>query len=258
MLTRKQRRESDIFKSFRFFAGDAVPDGRVTHTGTFDQSAPDGAPDFLIAGADRVLGIELRELFKVEGSPGSEQAEEGYMDDLLQMAQEFTELRSAARPRVSVLSYGETPSDRPKRRDLARTLSDLVIRNMPKDKDHADICSLELHAAGVRSVERVMIHRDDRLYRSGIWNAPQAGAVLSNCADLFQRAIDTKAGKHEAYRKHCSECWLVLVADTVRPSASIQPAPDDLAHVYHSPFARTYFLDYGMGRLHRLTTVTSD
>jgi hypothetical protein len=78
--------------------------------------------------------------------------------------------------------------------------------------------------------------------------------VLSDCTDLLQRTIDAKAGKYKTYRKHCSECWLVLVADSSKPSATIHPDERSLAHEYRSPFERTYFPDYGMGRLHTLRT----
>jgi len=251
--------ESAHFKSFRFFAGESVPEGAVTHVGTFGERAPDGAPDFLIGSTERILGIELRELLKQDDpAEHSERAEEECIDDLLKISQELAELRGMPRARVSLMVDHGVPRKRAERLALGHKLAGLVSKHMPGDGGHADLDWNLMRAEGIHCVSRIMIHRDDRLHRSGIWVAPQAGRVLADCAELLQKAIDSKARKYPTYRKYCHECWLVLVADSFRPSATIHPSERSLAHRYNSPFERTYFLDYGLGKLHLLSTDHSD
>jgi hypothetical protein len=78
--------------------------------------------------------------------------------------------------------------------------------------------------------------------------------VLADCIDLLQSAIDDKAPKLQGYLEHCDECWLLLVADSMKPSATIHPGAETLARTFISPFDRTFFLNFGMGTVSPLKT----
>lgn len=67
--------------------------------------------------------------------------------------------------------------------------------------------------------------------------------------------ISKKANLLSTYLNACDECWLLLVADGLRPSGKFDFGQHFCAHVFVSPFARTYVLDFGKGKLRPLTTV---
>jgi hypothetical protein len=127
---------------------------------------------------------------------------------------------------------------------------------MPEDRRNVRLEHKQLRGRNLSGIDTVFIHRYDEFAATARWVAPRAGSVLADCVDLLQSAIDDKAPKFHGYREHCDECWLLLVADSSKPSASIHPSDKSLAHSYVSPFDRTYFLDFGMGTVHQLKTAT--
>ena len=84
-----------------------------------------------------------------------------------------------------------------------------------------------------------------------------AGLVVTDFVELFQQAIDAKAGGFPKYLDRCDECWLLLVGDPRRSSGGMLPTQGTLSHVYRSPFARIYFFDWAAGSLHPLRTSTT-
>jgi hypothetical protein len=253
----EKKTESIHFKSFRRLAGGIVPDAPVVHTGSFGERAPDGAPDFLIRLPQRVLGIEHREVMKPQRSTRQvERAFEQNCDEILRMGREQAELRGLPPVRVSVFFGSTVPGARQERLALARALVDVVHDYMPEDKQNVRLDYEHFQGRDLHGIDTVHINRYDDFPSAGHWIAPRAAWVMSECTDLLQRAIAEKAPKYDRYRRHCDECWLLLVADSTKPSASIHPSDESLAHKYVSPFDRTFFLDAGMGTLHQLKTTT--
>jgi hypothetical protein len=125
--------ESAHFKLFRRLAGDAVPDGPVTHSGTCGARAPEGAPDFLIQAHRYTVGIEHRELLLPNKRAQRARAREGNIAKVLEMAQEFAELRGTNIARVSVWFGRQVPVTPADRRELARMMANLVHDRMPAD-----------------------------------------------------------------------------------------------------------------------------
>jgi len=259
-LPTEKKTESFHFKSFRWLAPSVVvvPDGPVKHSDTFGERAPDGAPDFLISTPGHVLGIEHREVLKPHKTDGPpERAYERYQDEILSMGQELAELRGPPRADVTVLFGTTVPTTRAKRLALARALEQLVRDRMPEDRGHVRLEYGDFRGHPINSVDSVHIHREERLTRSGRWVAPRAGFVWRDCVPLLQSAIDDKAAKYNSYLKYCDECWLLIVADSFKPSAKIHADDKALAHAFTSPFAKTFFLDFGLGELHQLKTGSS-
>src|SRR5260370_36795549 len=95
---------------------------------------------------------------------------------------------------------------------------------------------------GVNSVDAVYIHRDARVDGAARWVVSRARWVWPDAVPLIQEAIDDKAAKYEGYLEHCDECWLLVVADSRKGSASMHV--DELNHCFSSPFAQTFFLDF--------------
>ena len=112
-------------------------------------------------------------------------------------------------------------------------------------------------SAAPARIDTVFLLRDDRLTRSVHWVAVRAGFIWRDCIPLLQSAIDYKAAKYSGYLNYCDECWLLIVADSAKPSASVHADEKTLAHVFTSRFAKTFFLDFGMSTLHPLKTRSS-
>lgn len=250
-----KRTESAHFKSFRHFAGESVPDGPVAHADANGEVAPHGAPDFLIAAPRRTIGIEHREVLKPRKAGERQRAHEQDADQVLRMAQELAELRALPIAHVTVLFARDDPIPKRDRLPIARALVEVVHARLPEDRAHVGVDCADLGGRELRSIERLHIHRDDGHKGRRRWVASRAGRVVANCVQLIQDAIDDKASKYSGYQEHCDECWLLLVADSFKPSATIHPDEQSLAHEYRSPFERTYFLDDGMGQLHVLRTL---
>lgn len=250
-MPRDKSIESQHFKFFRL--KEAIPDGPVTHSGAFDERAPDGAPDFLIHSSGHALGIEHREVL-VPQSPTKtpERAQEAYEDDILAMAKELTELRGTTVSHVSV-SFGRgLPSKRQQRLALAREISALVHDYLPANDRYVALDYNHFLPRKIHCLQRVSIYRNDVLTAPAHWAALRAAWVMSDCVDLLQQAIDDKANNYDKYRTHCDECWLLLVADTRKPSGTVHPDDRSTSHEYRSPFERTYLLDVFRGALHLL------
>ena len=239
------------FKLFRLKA--VIPDGAVTHAGAFGEKMSDGAPDFIVHASGHRLGIEHREVL-VPQSPTqtSERAQEAHEDDILAMAKELTELRGTPVSRVSV-SFGRgLPLKRQQRLALAREISALVHDYLPANDRYVALDYNHFFPRKIHGLQRVSIYRNDALTAAAHWTALRAAWVMSDCVDLLQQAIDDKANNYDKYRTHCDECWLLLVADTRKPSGTVHPDDRSTSHEYRSPFERTYLLDVFRGALHLL------
>jgi hypothetical protein len=110
---------------------------------------------------------------------------------------------------------------------------------------------LEMMPGQPREVDLILINRV-HCRPPGRWDFGNARIVERFATDIVQRAIDEKAKKLDAYLKCCSECWLLVVADSFRDSGSFD-FDDFGGKSFSSPFSRTYLLDFGRGRLHRLS-----
>jgi hypothetical protein len=88
----------------------------------------------------------------------------------------------------------------------------------------------------------------------GRWWSLKFEPIATDAARVVYERIAKKSEKLTSYLERCSECWLLLVADSFRASGKL--AFDNIchSHVFMSPFARTYVLDFGKGRLYNLRT----
>jgi len=78
------------------------------------------------------------------------------------------------------------------------------------------------------------------------------GSVETDAIRLIEKAIEGKAVKFDSYLSNCDECWLLIVAPSLKPSGMIHPDKRSLSQIYASPFSRIYILDFGRGIVTRL------
>jgi hypothetical protein len=91
----------------------------------------------------------------------------------------------------------------------------LVSRHLPTLDGHVNIAHPDPRWKQLpRHIAVIFISRPQWLDES-TWNYSRGGAVphLRHCLDRLQTIVSEKEPKIEAYRKHCTDLWLLIVAD---------------------------------------------
>src|ERR1700682_3161765 len=133
---------------------------------------------------------------------------------------------------------------------IASAVVQVVADNMPAD---GNSLQLEGKKSQPSEVDLILVNRW-HCEKPGRWVWLESRATEKDVIGLIQEAINAKALKLSAYMKSCKECWLLLVADSFRASGKLGFDESCQLHTFNSPFARTYVLDFGTGKLHRLQT----
>jgi hypothetical protein len=228
--------ECEYFRSFRYFEPD-IQSGSVTH---------DDTPDFRAEVGDRVVGIEISRLFKPTGRQDVESTQDRILDEVCRMAQE----QGLPIAHVTLFFNLQRTLDGAARSRIAHGAVRVIAEQMPAEGESVELESVR---GQPREVDLITVNRV-HCHWPGRWTWLEAGTIEREPARLVQEAIDRKARKLPSYLELCSECWLVLVADSFRVSGKLAFDESSQAQVFSSPFARTYLLDFGRGRLHRLRT----
>lgn len=257
-MASKQFTEAWHFEMFRHHVDD-LPIGDVIHVETDPSKHPDGAPDFLVRAVTNCVGIELTRLYKpTNPDMPIQQAIEADIDEVIRLAQSEYQSGTAPPLHVSLFFTRQREIDRSKRLEIATDLVTIVCNNVPEPGCRI---ILEERDCELRSIidfiDRIHIDRN-QYQRRHHWHSVQAAWVWKDCIDAIQQAISRKALKLPTYLTHCDECWLLVVADSLRPSGAIYLDDVSRQYLYESPFARTYFVDTGLGRVDRLSTRNVD
>jgi hypothetical protein len=134
---------------------------------------------------------------------------------------------------------------------IADAIVRLVAANIPSD---GRPCFLEHRPGQPPEVDLIQIYPPYQP-EQGRWRADFAFSKIErNTFAIVQEAIRKKAALLRAYLKACDECWLLLVADSFKASGNLDFSEDSQMQTFSSPFTRTYALDWGRSRLHRLET----
>ena len=242
--------ECVYFKSFRHLETD-VQKGVVKHC---------DKPDFRVTLGNCVIGVEVTCLFKRregkdakrDGKP-VQQAVESTRDRILEAACEKAQKLGLPSAHVILFFSLQDPLSSAARERIADSVVDVIARHMP---DEGGSIELEMRPGQPSEVDLITVKR---VHSHAHWEWLEAHAIERNVIDRVQAAITKKSEllesyleRLETYRKPYTECWLLLVADSSRSSGNL--AFDDPSHTFTSPFARTYFLDFGRGKLYPLKT----
>jgi hypothetical protein len=157
---------------------------------------------------------------------------------------------------VAVHFNENVPISKSDRRAITEGLVGLVSTNMP-DVDGSAVLELwrEPHNP-LRWVRIVRLYRPEVLTMHH-WANPDSGWVQFDFVDELQAAIDSKNARFDAYRFHCDECWLLIVASGSRPSGLFEPSEATLAQTYQSKFAKTVFMEAFSGSVRELKTTSA-
>ncbi len=228
--------EEAFFHSFQYFERDA----------RFGTTRKSERPDFLITAEDKVIGVEVTALYTRD----REVAAEHTKDEITSLSQ--AEATKLGLPLANVMLFFSTsrPLVSKKRKDVAAKVASTVGLYMP---DSGDQVSLEMKPGQPSEVDLIMIDRSSDLHGQK-WRWMEASIVMKDTHSLLQAAIDKKSAKLSEYLENCDECWLLAGVNSFRPSGKIRPENLE-RHAFFSQFHRTYFLDYGRGKLTRLNTI---
>jgi hypothetical protein len=207
-------------------------------------------PDFRIRAGNKIIGVEVRRLFKSADGPAIESTQESIFDEACHQAE-----RLNFPPAAVILFFNLR---RPLHVEDRRRITDAVVRvvaeNMPADGDSVQ---LEHRPGQPSEVDLILIDRECRR-EVGRWRADFEFSVIErDVTEIVQRAITEKAVRLPTYLKACDECWLLLVADSFKASGNLKFGEAGQKHTFLSPFTRTYALDFGRGCLHHLETASA-
>jgi hypothetical protein len=227
--------ECEYFSSFRYFEPE-IQSGSITHS---------ESPDFRVNVTDRVIGVEVTQLFKPRSGRDIESAQERILEEACQRAEE----QRLPPANVSLFFCLRRPLDTAARSRIANAVVRVVAEQMPRDGESVE---LERAPGQPREVDLILINRV-HCRAPGRWQLGlEFGADERDAANVIQERIATKAKRISSYLEFCNECWLLLVADSFRTSGRLAFDDSCQSHGFISQFARTYVLDFGKPRLYRL------
>jgi hypothetical protein len=241
---RHKERERQHLHTFRYLCSD-FPTGNLQDYET---------PDFLVVTTtQQKLGIELTQVFKVDGGTKSpQQAIEATKAEITVAERMYSECLNSPPANVSLYFCLQGPLGAKPRREIARRVAQVVQDNMPPEGESVQLdCAIGGLTGLPIAVDAISINRVYPV-RSHRWTWPEMGVEETNAIALFEGAIKKKAKKLDDCLQHCDECWLLIVAPSFEPSGMIHPDEHSLSHTYASPFSRTYFLNFGRGSLFKL------
>jgi hypothetical protein len=97
----------------------------------------------------------------------------------------------------------------------------------------------------LQGIWRIHVLRSKLSLDAHCWNRSPGGVCVGPIqVDSLQEAISGKDKHHDEYRRHCTECWLLIVVDPCDPAkaADIRLGSAAATHKYRANFNRVYFL----------------
>lgn len=241
----KKEREKNEFNRFVFLLPD-FPQGEIRH---------EDGPDFRVHTPNKVIGIEHCRVYKPSGNGGFfEQAIDSQVDDVIGTARKYAELEGVPPARVDVVFNYEQTRDKSARKNIARSIVEIVRANMPENGQ------VSLARGDLNLPDEAGVIANIYISRSSIdvqhnWFPLRVHTCAAGDISLIQIAIDEKRKKFSDYMEKCNECWLLMVANIfTKPSTTIDISRGALTHHFLSPFARIYYLDCVNNELQRLQT----
>lgn len=243
MAAPKKHVEAWRLERFKTFVAD-FPDGRIEST---------EEPDFLVHGANRVVGIELTDLHR-ETPRGQvpEQAREAMRHRVVARAQELYAKRDLPPVLATFLLDDRILIKKTEVEGLAKEYADLVADNVPAanagtelPQDYDDYLTMP------SLVHKLMVRRFDVVTRS-MFTCPGATWVPTLGFKDIERTLASKEPKVSAYRRRCDEVWLVINADMESMATWFEIESSILEHAFHTAFDRVFLVEHFRGKAHEL------
>lgn len=214
------------------------------------------APDFEIQIEDKVVGVEVTELYhEPQAGQAPLQAIASICREIVERSERLFSNSNGISLKVSVAFSPRAPLQKIRRDSAARLLHELVDQTLEQpgpDVEWRPRISRDLRFAELFS--RVHIYRQPKEYPPH-WLVITAGWVAPITAELVQSRIDEKANLVASYMKTHIEVWLVVGVRGDTPAQFFDFNTQALEVSLKSPFSRTYFVDAFLGRAVRLRTL---
>lgn len=234
-LTSNRKKQRERFLLERFFDASKL-DAQIVEERE--------APDFIVETSGVQVGVEVTEFFISHGAhANSAQAQEAISSRIAARAQHL--YQSAGGPPAHVtVCFGSGQNLQALHRDQTAYILCECIRSLNlslwqsvdlRREELKDLLPDEIsfvHALGVPGYD--MAH----------WGVARAGWAAPLTPLQLQERIDAKAKRLPKYEDAITENWLLIVADTTKPSSLVRAGPSLNSHAILSPFARTYFYGY--------------
>jgi hypothetical protein len=208
-------------------------------SGTVVQSE---GPDFLIQGRQSTIGIEHTQMFQPGPTDGgSLQAQEKLRLKLLEHTQD--RYSSAGGPALSafVIFFPNKKISSKYLNNVAYNLAEVILREAIR-QEHARFlqlspitCDLPHPIAGVNILIRPGSNRSSFSPLEMGWiPAISSSDILSRIADKETKIIQ--------YEKKCDEIWLLIVANEIAVSSTVDLSQEAIQYSYSTNFDRLFFL----------------
>ena len=148
--------------------------------------------------------------------------------------------------------------DIPLRKSALERLTEILLaiaeQNLPP---LGGTCTVERDPSNLRvipkQITRINIYRPEPLTES-LWETVDCGYVPTADPSHLQRILTKKEARVHAYRQHCDEVWLLLVADATRLSTWFMPSSGLSEHQFDSSFDCVYLFVRDRDPMRLLTT----
>jgi len=202
------------------------------------------APDFIVRFEGRLIGVEITELFISHDTNRSVlQARESISARIVLRAQQLYQA-SGAPPAYVRVCFGPGYDLRDLDRDrTAKALVSLIQGFSLTEGQSVDWRPEELD--GPLSYEVSFVRAlGVPSFAMAHWIVPRAGWVAPLTVVALQSRVDEKATRLLKYQDAVAVNWLVVVADSTKPSQMIEAKPDFDPRSISSSFSRTFFYRY--------------
>ena len=210
-------------------------------------------PDFLVRSEQRVVGIELTDLHH-DVLPGQvpQQASEAMRHRVVERAQQIYSSGGHPPVRASFYLDDRVHIKKPEVENLAKSLAQLVIGNIPSPNSSSEVPSDWDDNREIPSVlYKLSVHRLDVVTKTS-FIAPGATWVGTISRNDIERALASKDPKHAAYRAKCDEAWLVINSDIESMSTWFDLDMDTLNAPFATNFDRLFLVQHFGGKAHEL------
>ena len=243
----KKEKERIYLDSFRYFCPD-LQSGEI-----FD----DESPDFIIKIGQRRIGVEITEIFVDAGrNRNSRQAIAAARDRITATARDIAIELGTPPASVTLFFNWTKPLLRRRELQIAEAVARVVHDNMPPEGENGEL-ECRYDSVQPTEVDLILVNRAYPVSEHR-WSWTEASRVERNAIRYVEDAICKKINVYRGCSGKCDECWLLIVSPSPNASGGIRPDEASLAHIYRSPFDRSYVFDDAFGRLYRLNTLSSE
>ncbi len=211
---------------------------------------PSERPDFLVCNPDRVIGIEVTEVFQPapKGTSLPLQQQDAFGIEIVKQAEDLY-LQRQKSPLCVQISF--KPNIHASRRDQPIIAQNIVNLINKTDIIPGESITLkrtrETNAIFPKQIAMIHIYQCPGGKQSA-WRSSSSGWIAEQPPEYIQQRIDEKEKKRQQYAP-CDAMWLLMVAHDSRHPSCVELSQEALTHHYSTNFDRVFLLWYATNYL---------